>query len=277
VVNTAKHTLTIEGLGVAAPEWFEQIPLRHSRREYVVTPVGPDLLSALERCSAALSPISSGVRPVVVRRLKRDIFVGVVGSYGKVRGASSALILIGEKGLPGIEQRVGYVGEALILEATRLGLSTCWVGGFFSNARTMEHVELSQGERVYAVSPLGFTPETKSAEEKMMRNIARSHSRKPLEVIAPGLKADVWPAWALAGLEAASLAPSAMNRQPWRFRLDGEVVTAGVKRGIDTPKVSKWLDCGIAMLHFELGALGAGCPGAWELAGGRNEAVYRPA
>ncbi|HHY93759.1 MAG TPA: nitroreductase, partial [Firmicutes bacterium] len=26
---------------------------------------------------------------------------------------------------------MGYTGEAVVLEATALGLATCWVGGFF--------------------------------------------------------------------------------------------------------------------------------------------------
>ncbi len=87
-------------------------------------------------------------------------------------------------------------------------------------------------------------------------------SRKPAEEIAPGC--DAWPRWAQAGVEAARLAPSAMHRQPWRFALHGEAVTVSFA-GPDTYKVSKRLDCGIAMLHFELGALGEGVAGRWEL------------
>ena len=34
--------------------------------------------------------------------------------------------------------------------------------------------------------------------------------------------------------------------------------------GHESPFISKRLDCGIAMLHFELGALHAGAQGAWE-------------
>jgi len=59
------------------------------------------------------------------------------------------------------------------------------------------------------------------------------------------------------------VAPSAMHRQPWRFRLeDGALIVAS--SGVQTPRLSLRLDCGIAMLHAELGARGAGCDGAWE-------------
>jgi len=138
--------------------------------------VGAGALDAMERCVAALEPISEGVRLVVVRRLKVDIFKGVVGGYGKVKGASSALIFIGDQGTSGVNQRVGYLGEALVLEATRLGLDTCWVGGFFDAGRTAALVDLAEGERIYAVSPLGLVPDEKTAGEKMMSAIARSRN-----------------------------------------------------------------------------------------------------
>jgi hypothetical protein len=271
-------TLSLDELDVAASAWRAEISARHSRRKYAEREVAPDLLDVLEKCVTALAPVSAGVRPVVVRRLRSDIFRGVVGSYGKVTGASSALVLVGEKVGQGIDERIGYVGEALLLEATRLGLSTCWVGGFFSPKRTAEQVALAEGERVYAVSPIGWTAAAPSAGERVMKAIARSHSRRSLEAIAPGLDVAAWPGWAVEGLRAARLAPSAMNRQPWRFRLDGETVRASVTAGPDTPKVSKWLDCGIAMLHFELGARGAGFPGTWELSDTDREACFfRPA
>jgi len=66
-----------------------------------------------------------------------------------------------------------------------------------------------------------------------------------------------------------------MNRQPWRFRMDdGAVVVSAV--GFPTPAASPRLDCGIAMLHFELGARAEGCDGAWESLAGRDVARWVP-
>ena len=110
----------------------------------------------------------------------------------------------------------------------------------------------------------------------MMSAIARSRKRKPLEVIAPEAGPDTWPAWALEGLKAAQVAPSAVNRQPWRFSMQEGVVYVTPDRAVDTPKISRRLDCGIAMLHFELAARAAGHPGTWELGSGREVACYRP-
>jgi hypothetical protein len=66
-------------------------------------------------------------------------------------------------------------------------------------------------------------------------------------------------------LEAARLAPSAGNRQPWRFSAGSGFVEIGAAGARDSERYSKRLDCGIAMLHLELGARAAGKTGAWSL------------
>jgi nitroreductase len=78
-------------------------------------------------------------------------------------------------------------------------------------------------------------------------------------------------------LEAARRAPSARNRQPWRFRIEGEAVTVFTGSEKQNGKLSPRLDCGIAMLHFELGARAAGLAGRWELLDAPDVARYVPA
>jgi hypothetical protein len=57
-----------------------------------------------------------------------------------------------------------------------------------------------------------------------------------------------------------------MNRQPWRFQVDRDSITVSADSAVNpTMVVSKRLDCGIAMLHIEIGALSAGVKGGWEL------------
>ena len=60
------------------------------------------------------------------------------------------------------------------------------------------------------------------------------------------------PAWFSAGVEAARLAPTALNQQRFRFELlgDGRTVRARALPALSCGKV----DLGIARLHFELGA-----------------------
>jgi hypothetical protein len=269
-------TFGLGSLTVPASEWHKAALIRHSRRQYQPVPLGPNQLDALEGLVGVLQPLAQGVRMVVVRRVGGDIYRGIVGGYGKVSGALSALIMVGERDAATVNERVGYLGEALVLEATRVGVSTCWVGGFFNRKRTAAYVDMGASDRIYAVSPLGRAVEDKSSGEKLLSFTARSRNRKSLEVVAPLAEASPWPDWALEGVRAAQIAPSASNRQPWRFRLEDGSVVLATDGGFENPVVSRRLDCGIAMLHFELGAMSRGRPGGWEFLGGRDVARFRP-
>lgn len=197
----------------------------------------------------------------LVRTPEVDVYRGAIGAYGKVTGAPHLLVVISSEP-PSLGTHAGYTGEGLILEACSLGLQTCWVGGFFDREKTASLVSLSKGERVVAVSPVGHAEGALSAGEEVMRDLAHSRQRKALPGIAEDLD-DSWPGWALAAVECARLAPSAVNRQPWRFRMSGRDLVVRRTRGPELPSVTKALDCGIAMLHAELGAYECGVSGMW--------------
>ena len=58
------------------------------------------------------------------------------------------------------------------------------------------------------------------------------------------------PAWFRAGVEAALLAPTAINQQKFRFELVGEREV----RAVQTGGFCRGLDLGIVKYHFECGA-----------------------
>ena len=215
----------------------------------------------MDACCRGFRPYPDA-RVALVRSTEVDVFTGIVGAYGKVVGSPHLLVFIADERAPFADQHVGFTAEGAVLEATRLGLDTCWIGGFFNAEKVRRVVELAQGERVYAVSPLGHPLPSASATERTMRRMAGSKKRKCIEELAPGIGSS-WPEWAVAAVETARLAPSAVNRQPWRFRLDGGGLVVAKDSAFETPKVAKRLDCGIAMLHAELGALAAGLDGLW--------------
>ena len=128
---------------------------------------------------------------------------------------------------------------------------------------------------MYAVSPLGYASQSVGAIERSMRSMAGSKKRKCVEELAPGIGGS-WPEWAVTAVETARLAPSAMNRQPWRFRLEDGGLVIAKDSGFETPKVTKRLDCGIAMLHAELGAMASGARGAWTDLDGADVARFDP-
>ncbi|MBM7624823.1 nitroreductase family protein [Sporohalobacter salinus] len=261
-------------MNLPVDEWLEAVETRKSRRCFTDKSIEEEKIARIEECCVEFRPFS-GVRGVLVKDLGDDIFNGIIGSYGKVKGASSYLALIGDKTISHIEAKIGYLGEGLILEATSIGLSTCWIGGFFKPKVVAEQIDLAEEEKVFAVSPLGYAKESKSFEEKIMGFLTKSRQRKSLSEIANNYDETEWPIWAKKGIKAARVAPSAINRQPWRFIYEGDSMLLSLDNIDDEYDVSKELDCGIAMLHFELGALKSGVNGKWEFLSESGIARYK--
>jgi hypothetical protein len=257
-----------------APEWLAAVARRSSRRAFDGQPVPSAAFDALNECCRRFRPYADA-RVVLVRAPEVDVFTGILGSYGRVTGAPHLLVFIADERGPFPDQHVGFTGEGVVLEATRLGLDTCWVGGFFKASKVRRVVDLAEGERVYAVSPLGCARRSVGAIERSMQSMAGSKKRKCVEELAPGI-GSTWPAWAVMALETARLAPSAVNRQPWRFRLEDGGLVIAKDSSLETPKVTKRLDCGIAMLHAELGAMASDAVGAWTDLEGADVARFDP-
>jgi nitroreductase len=77
-------------------------------------------------------------------------------------------------------------------------------------------------------------------------------------------------------VEAARLAPSAYNRQPWRFTTGEDFVKIAVDPGTrEVQGASRRIDCGMAMAHVEIAARAAGITGRWELLDDPDVACYR--
>lgn len=261
-------------MNLPVDKWLEAVEIRKSRRRFIDRPIEEEKIARIKECCVEFQPFL-GVRGVLIRDSAGDIFDGVIGSYGSVKGASSYLAFIGDIDIPHVQAKVGYLGEGLILEATSLGLSTCWIGGFFKPKVVAEQIDLAEDEKVFAVTPLGYTDKNKSFEEKIMGWLAKSRQRKSLSEIANDYNKDEWPGWTRRGVKAARVAPSAVNRQPWRFEYEKNSILLSLDSTEDRYDVPKKLDCGIAMLHFELGALKFGVKGSWEFLSGQKVARYK--
>lgn len=252
-----------------AGRWFEAVPGRRSRRAYEGPPE-PEDLAAIAATAEAFAPFEDA-RVIVVPVAPRHLFTGVIGSYGRVTGPCAALVFTVRESSPAADVHCGYTGEGIVLEAHARGLGTCWISGSFSRNVAGRLTGLRPGERVRAVSPVGRPLTHLGSAERLLYGQGRPKSRKALEAIAPG--SENWPAWVRAGVLAARVAPSAINRQPWLFRYEDGSVIVSVRSS--APGTGR-LDCGIAMLHFELGARSEGSDGAWELLAGDDVARWVP-
>lgn len=222
-----------------------------------------ETLAALGKACNEFTPFPHA-RARLITESAEAVFKGIIGSYGKIRGASVFIAFVGDMDGQFVQEELGYTGEGIILEATALGLDTCWVGGFFRRDIASSLARVSNNERVLAVTPVGYRRESESWQEKSMTRFGRSHNRLPLSKLVRGLPGEKWPDWVNTSLEAARLAPSAANRQPWGFDVQENSITVFVRGGGPEFSVSKRLDCGIAMLHLEVAAADCGRRGQWE-------------
>jgi len=244
--------------------WHLAIEKRRSRRHFDPNlPIAPEALAALDKVCNQFDPFPHA-RSRLVTESAKSVFKGIIGSYGKIKDAPAFIAFIGNMDDPFVQEEVGYTGEGIILEATALGLNTCWVAGFFRPEIVASLIEVSNKERVLAITPVGYAREFESWEEKLMTGFGRSHNRLALSKLVRGLPREKWPDWVNICLEAARLAPSAANRQPWGFEVQDDGITVFVRTRGPEFNVSKRLDCGIAMLHLEVAAADCGHRGQWE-------------
>lgn len=158
-----------------------------------------------------------------------ECFDSLMAHYGKFTGVSNYIALVGKKGT-GLDETAGCYGEKIVLKAQELGLNTCWVAMTHGKSKAL----IDSGEKLACIIALGYG-ETQGIPHK---------SKAPEEVCNC---AENMPKWFADGIEAALLAPTAMNQQKFYFELKDEEVTLKVK---GTGFYTK-LDLGIVKYHFE--------------------------
>ena len=245
---------------IPVESWYEAIHSRRSRRVYQPIRVPPDKLGRLSAVCQNFRPFPE-VRTDLVNEPGENVYRGFIGSYGKIIQAPGYIAFIGNMDSPRVQEAVGYTGEGIILEATALGLGTCWVGGYFHPQAVARRIPIEKNERILAITPFGVPHDSFSFQEKLMWGFGYMHRRKSLEELVVSGSPDQ--EWMKIALEAARLAPSAVNRQPWRFVCGENSISIKLDKSRDTYKISRRLDCGIAMLHLELGARSSGMDGDW--------------
>lgn len=181
----------------------EAMAARHSVRQYKNQALTAEAIAALRTEIEACSE-ESGLHIQLVTN-EPKAFDGFMAHYGKFSGVTNYLALIGKKG-PELEQKCRYYGERLVLKAQQLGLNTCWVAMTYSKIKTA--FVLDSGEKLCIVIALGYG-ETQGVP----------HKSKPVKDVMS--VAGQAPQWFRDGVEAALLAPTAMNQQKFVLSLDG--------------------------------------------------------
>ncbi len=211
----------------------EAIKERHSVRQFKDLPVKSEdkekLAALIKECNA-----ESGLNIQLITD-DPECFDTFLAHYGKFKNAKNYIAMIGKKTIDKLDQKCGYYGQKIVLEAQTLGLNTCWVAGTYGKGKCK--ADKNAGEKIVCVITLGYG-ETNGVP----------HKSKPLNKLCKVSEADLadTPAWFKEGLEAAILAPTALNQQKFIVSLEGDEAVITTKRGPMTQ-----LDLGIVKYNFE--------------------------
>lgn len=240
----------------------EAIKARHSVRAYKEQPMNKEIVKVLEdeiqslnRRSSEYHPSSLGNGRVATEegaanhegrlhiQLIQDepkAFLGTLAKYGRFRNVRNYLVMAGQKA-EDLDERVGYYGEHLVLLAQTLGLNTCWVG--LSYKKIPDTYVLDEGEVIKAYIAIGYG-ETQG----------KGHKIKTPEQVSNVTA--ITPPWFRRGVEAALLAPTAVNQQKFSFEyvgMNNNRHQVRAKKGFSLIGYTQ-MDLGIAKCHFEIGA-----------------------
>lgn len=210
----------------------EAIQSRHSVRQYKNKPLEAEAISELQAEIAACNQ-ESGLHIQLVTN-EPKAFDSFMAHYGKFSSVTNYIAMIGKKS-PDLDEKCGYYGERLVLKAQQLGLNTCWVAMTYKKIKTA--FVIGSGEKLCIVIALGYG---------QTQGVAHKSKALPQVVKAADEKL---PDWFKNGVEAAMLAPTAMNQQKFLFSLSGSRVSAKSGIGAYTK-----IDLGIVKYHFEVGA-----------------------
>lgn len=126
------------------------------------------------------------------------------------------------------QRKLQNMSEKNVLKCQELGLNTCWVAMTHGKSKA----EIRRGQKLLIIISLGYG-ETQGVPHKS-------------KSIAELGQADQKTEWFEKGMEAVSLAPTAVNQQKFYFELKNGILTAKSLGGF----YSK-IDLGIVKYHFE--------------------------
>ena len=256
----------------------QRISVRHFETKPVPDNILKDVITSAEQSLALDDTI-----PVRFHLVKEGLLIAkllnpLVGTR-LLFGSAPHFVVATSEEKPSFMLNMGFRMEQMILYATQTGLGTCWIGGMFSEKQISEFMNLARGERIIALTPLGYPDKSllgRATHDVIELGAMNFGRRKPLREIAFG------PAWGillqsadselLEALECARLAPSWANTQPWRFLVCQEevIAVADARRRYSNVRQGKHyyrLDVGIAMAHFFLAAREMGWSGRWRVTG----------
>lgn len=207
----------------------EAMAARHTVRKYTDRPIPGKIISLLNeriaennkkyQLAVKLNTNDSSAFPAVIKLVL-------------ARGVKNYFILAGPDE-PELDEKLGYSGGDLMLYAQTLGLNTWWVGGTF---RRNKLNAAAGNDKVLGVIAVGYgVNQGEPHKSKAPKDVAVYEGRMP--------------EWFAAGVDAALLAPTALNKQAFSIQGTRNKVKITCENG-----AFSGADLGLVKYHFELGA-----------------------
>lgn len=210
---------------------LEAIAARHSVRAYLDKKIDPSLMVKINQQINQLNTVSGLNFQVLFDQPKP--FENMVARYGGFTNVHSFIALVGKES-DRLDHLCGYYGQMMVLYLQGLGLNSCWVALTYSKKKT--GIRIEKGQRLVAVITFGYG-----------KTQGKPHNSKSKEKVT--LMHSVAQPWFYNGVDAALLAPTALNQQEFELHLLNDTVDLVKKSGFYAD-----IDMGIIQLHFELGA-----------------------
>lgn len=258
----------------------EIIPLRYSCRHYEAEGIPASIIASLQNSiqSVRPGPFGTKIKISLTAAEKQDqTALRGLGTYGFIKHPGGFIIGTVQDSPTGMVD-FGYMLEQVVLQATAIGLGTCWLGGTFTKSAFAKRVHKSKDEIIPAVIACGIPREDKRNSDLIRRQVKGDRRLgwdqlffdqemgNPLTKESAGAFQTV--------LEMVRLGPSASNKQPWRIIKEGKrwhfVCQRTPHYGKTNPILNligladmQRIDMGIAMVHFAFTAEEEGIRGAW--------------
>lgn len=226
---------------------IEAIHARHSVRTYLPETPPASLLAQLKARIAG--PVSVyGTRTARIALIQKSIS-GKIGTYGVIAGAQCYLALIYTAETEADNINAGMAMEQQVLWLTQHGMGSCWLAATFSRNDIADSVELQNGETIAALVPFGLPAARERLGARLMKRIVRSSTRKPFDNLFQIPPSSVF----RNALALMRLAPSGLNRQPWRA-VEQSAQPGTIHFYTQADSASDLLNLGIGLAHFLAGA-----------------------
>ncbi len=235
--------------------YIELIKKRRSVRTFDEKEVGEDVLGELSAlCEAVENPYGLPVSFQYLSAKKENLSCPVVVGTDLYIGGRI-------KNEKYCNEAFGFSFELMILRALSLDLGTVWLGGTMNREEYEKAMNLKEDELMPCASALGYFTDKMSVRETLMRKAIKANERNDFESLffCGDFTTSLTKEKAgklLIPLEMVRLAPSAVNKQPWRIVVCGnkvhfylfrnKEVTQG--KALDMQKI----DMGIALCHFSV-------------------------